>query len=109
MTIIRNPLLDAFEAIARLGSAHAAADELHVTQTAITQRIQALERGLGMTLFLRSRRGMSLTDEGKALLQFCRAGRELEGRFLAQVSGQDRQLVSLRIVGPTSAISTRIA
>jgi LysR family transcriptional regulator (chromosome initiation inhibitor) len=109
MLILRNPLLDSFEAIARLGTAHAAADELHVTQTAITQRIKALEAGLSMTLFLRSRRGMALTDEGKALLQFCNGSRELEGLFLGSVHGEDRTEVTLRIVGPTSAISTRIA
>ena len=109
MLILRNPLLDSFEAIARLGTAHAAAAELKVTQTAITQRIKALEAGLSMTLFLRSRRGMALTDEGKALLQFCSGSRELEGQFFSLIEGKERNEVSLRIVGPTSAISTRVA
>jgi LysR family transcriptional regulator (chromosome initiation inhibitor) len=109
MLILRNPLLDAFEAVARLGTAHAAADELKVTQTAITQRIKSLETGLSMTLFLRSRRGMALTDEGKALLQYCAGCREMEGQFLSGVQGQTRTEIVLRIVGPTSAISTRVA
>jgi len=109
MLILRNPLLDAFEAVARLGTAHAAADEIKVTQTAITQRIKALETGLSLTLFLRSRRGMALTDEGKALLQYCSGCREIEGQFLSGIQGQTRSEISLRIVGPTSAISTRVA
>ncbi len=109
MLILRNPLLDAFEAVARLGTAHAAASEIGVTQTAITQRIKALESGLKMTLFLRSRRGMALTSEGKALLQYSLRTRELEGEFMGQTQGADRREVSLKIVGPTSAISTRIA
>lgn len=109
MLILRNPLLNAFEAVAKLGTAHAAAEELKVTQTAITQRIKALEAGLSMTVFLRSRRGMTLTDEGKALLQYCFGSRELEGQFLSLIHGKDRSEITLRIVGPTSAISTRIA
>lgn len=109
MLILRNSLLDAFEAVARLGTAHAAATELGVTQTAITQRIKSLETGLSITLFLRSRRGMALTDEAKVLLQYCAGCRELEGQFLSGVQGQTRAEISLRIVGPTSAIATRIA
>ena len=109
MLILQNPLLSTFEAVARLGTAHSAAHELHVTQTAITQRIKALEQGLSMTLFHRSRRGMALTDEGKALLQYCSGAKELEGQFLSLVQGNERKEVSLRILGPTSAISTRIA
>jgi LysR family transcriptional regulator (chromosome initiation inhibitor) len=109
MLILRNPLLDSFESIARLGTAHAAAAELGVTQTAITQRIKALESGLSLTLFLRSRRGMSLTEEGQALLRLFQESRALEGHFLSTVGGENRADISIRIVGPTSAISTRIA
>ncbi len=109
MLILRNPHLVAFEAVSRLGTMHAAAHELGVTQTAITQRIKALEKELSLTLFLRSRKGMSLTSEGKALLHFCQGSRELEGQFLSQVKGDYRQEVELTLVGPTSAISTRIS
>ena len=108
MLILRNTLLDAFEATARLGTTHAAARELKITQTAITQRIKVLESGLSMTLFLRSRRGMTLTDEGKALLQYSHGTRELEGQFLGLVQGKKRQEIALTLVGPTSAISNRL-
>lgn len=109
MLILRNSLLDSFEAIARLGTAHAAAKELGVTQTAITQRIKALEEGMGVTLFLRSRKGMALTDEGSALLQYQKNIIDAEGSLLAKITGEHRQEVSLTIAGPTSAISTRVA
>ena len=109
MLIIRNSLLEAFEAVARLGSAHAAAREIGLTQTAITQRIKALESGLSTTAFLRSRRGMSLTDEGKALLRYARGCRELEGQFLSAIQGGARMETAVRVVGPTSAISARVA
>jgi LysR family transcriptional regulator (chromosome initiation inhibitor) len=108
MLILRNPLLQAFERVCALGTTHAAARELRITQTGVTQRIKALEKELGITLFLRSRRGMQATEEGLALLQLCKAGRELEGQFLSQVSGRERSEVSLTLAGPTSAISTRV-
>lgn len=99
----------AFEKVVELKTLHAAADHLRISQAAMTKRIQSLERDLKVTLFLRSRRGMSLTEEGKALLQYCKSTHEAEGHFLSQISGSRSQEISLRIVGPTSAISSRVA
>ena len=42
-----------------------AGEELHISQPAISQSIKKLEEQLGGTLFLRSNRGMELTEEGK--------------------------------------------
>lgn len=109
MVIIKNPLLIAFEKVASLRTIHAAANDLGLTQAAVTKRIQALESELGVTLFLRSRRGMSLTHEGDALLQYCKFTQEAEGELLSKIKGEDRQETELTIVGPTSAIATRIA
>jgi len=103
-----NQGLIAFKAIANTGTVHAAADLLGLTQTAVTQRLKGLEGDLGLTLFLRSRKGMSLTADGSALLQYCRSTEELEGIFLSRVTGAARSEIALTIVGPTSAISTRI-
>ncbi len=109
MDIIRNNLIASFESVARIGTVHGAARELRLTQTAVTKRIRHLEDGLGVALFLRSRRGMTLTTEGKMLLQYSRATLALEGQLLSQFDGSTYHEVSLTIVGPTSAISTRIA
>jgi DNA-binding transcriptional LysR family regulator len=109
MLILKNPLLDSFEAISRLGTAHAAAKELGVSQTAITQRIKALEEGMGVTLFLRSRKGMVITEEGKALLQYQKNIVEAEGTLIAQITGEHRSEISLTLIGPTSTISSRVA
>ena len=59
--------LRAFEAAARHLSFTRAADELCVTQTAISHQVKGLEQRLGMPLFRRSNRGLTLTDEGLAL------------------------------------------
>jgi len=60
--------LRGFEAAARLGSFHKAAEELHLTQSAISQQIRSLEGFLEQPLFHRSGRSVSLTDAGHDLL-----------------------------------------
>lgn len=108
MVVLKNPLLLAFERVADLQTVHAAAADLGLTQAAVTKRLRLLESDLGITLFLRSRRGMSLTEEGKALLQFCKTSNEAEGQLLSKLKGRSMMEVSLTIAGPTSAISSRI-
>lgn len=59
--------LRGFEAAARLGSFHQAAEELHLTQSAISQQIRSLELFLEQPLFFRTGRSVSLTDAGHDL------------------------------------------
>ncbi|MGV6827628.1 MAG: transcriptional regulator GcvA, partial [bacterium] len=56
--------LPAFEAAARHLSFSRAAEELHVTQAAVSQQIKQLEQKLGVKLFERIHRGLRLTPEG---------------------------------------------
>ncbi|HEN8730078.1 TPA: LysR substrate-binding domain-containing protein [Pseudomonas putida] len=60
--------LRGFEAAARLGSFHKAAEALNLTQSAISQQIRSLETYLDQPLFHRSGRSVSLTDAGHDLL-----------------------------------------
>jgi len=59
--------LRAFEAAARLESVSRAGDELHVTHGAVSRQIRALEAELGVALFQRRGRGVSLTAAGQHL------------------------------------------
>lgn len=59
-------LLSAFEAAARTGSVTAAANELGLTQSAVSRQISALENQLGVALFLRERQTIRLTLAGNA-------------------------------------------
>ncbi|MFW5824353.1 MAG: LysR substrate-binding domain-containing protein [Marinobacter sp.] len=85
--------LPVFEAVARLNSFSRAADELNVSQSAVSHQIKQLETFLGEALFERQGRGLSLTREGQdylegissALFQIDRATGQLLGR-------QDRSL-----------------
>ena len=54
-----------------------ASEELHISQPAISQSIKKLESDLGGTLFLRSNKGMELTEEGKMFYEYVKGALEL--------------------------------
>ena len=72
-TTRRRPLavgpIRAFEAVARHLSFRAAAEELYLTQSAISRQIQSLEEDLGAPVFLRGTRKVELTQAGATLLR----------------------------------------
>lgn len=104
-----SPQLNAFIAVAKNKSVHLAANAIHITQTAVTQRIHSLEAKLRTTLFIRTRRGMILTPEGEALLRYCQAVNEIEGEALAQIKGAGNDTeVLVNITGPSSIMHARI-
>jgi LysR family glycine cleavage system transcriptional activator len=61
--------LRAFEAVARRLSFSEAADELFVTQSAVSRQIKGLEEELGASLFVRGTRHVEMTQSGQALLR----------------------------------------
>lgn len=61
--------LRAFEAVARLLNFRAAAEELSLTQSAVSRQIQSLEEEVGVALFLRHTRAVELTGAGVQLLR----------------------------------------
>ncbi|MER9801873.1 LysR family transcriptional regulator, partial [Mesorhizobium sp. M0142] len=58
-----------FEAVARLGGVAKAAQELQVTPSAVSQQLRLLEHQLGVRLFQREKRHLSLTIDGERLFQ----------------------------------------
>ena len=64
--------IEGFEAAARHLSFTKAAAELFLTQSAVSRQIKALEDQLGVQLFERRTRALSLTPEGEALFQMWR-------------------------------------
>lgn len=63
-------LLRTFKIVAQLGSISKAAKKLCVTQPSITKSIKKLENQLNMILFVREKKGMVLTDNGKMLYRY---------------------------------------
>jgi LysR family glycine cleavage system transcriptional activator len=95
----RRPLsldgLRAFEAVARRLSFSAAADELHLTQSAVSRQIKALETELGAALFNRGTRKVELTAAGILLRQ----------AVLPALDGIDRSVRQIRVAQGRRAVS----
>jgi DNA-binding transcriptional LysR family regulator len=62
--------LAAFQAVARLGNVSLAADELHLSQSAVSIQIASLEDAVGSPLIVRTGRGVRLTEAGELLLGY---------------------------------------
>ena len=90
-----------FESAARRLSFTASAIELKVTQSAVSQQVRALEQELGVTLFVRSNRGLILSGDGRDLNEIrdgtavtvvvataARGGRKREPPILIAILGQ---------------------
>jgi DNA-binding transcriptional LysR family regulator len=87
--------VEGFVEVARQGTLSRAAEALFVTQPALTARLQGLEAELGAALYRRTRRGMELTDAGRAFLPYAeralaalREGGELVGELGRGVGGE---------------------
>lgn len=71
MTMLEDFRLRIFDTVVRLGSFTRAATELGISQPAVSQSMAELEKLLGVTLFLRSRKGLSLTPRGEEFRSYC--------------------------------------
>ncbi|KQQ32856.1 LysR family transcriptional regulator [Rhizobium sp. Leaf306] len=96
--------LDAVLSIARLGSFRAAALELGMSTTALSNAVAKLEERLGIRLFNRTTRSVSLTDGGKTFVErIGPAMTDIHDAMLAAQSLQDTPTGTLRINAFASA------
>lgn len=81
-----------FVAAADAGRFQEAAADLSITQQAVSKRIAALERNLGVRLFIRTARGARLTPDGEAFLPHARELLQVQERAVASVRPGGRAL-----------------
>lgn len=96
--------LEAFYWIARLGSFHAAARHLHVTQPTVSARIAELERLLGARLFHRDRQRAELTARGRGMVNPVDRMLKLSDD-IAQHSASSRTLRGLLRLGAVESVA----
>src|ERR1700732_3804138 len=98
--------LRVFEAVARHGSMNRAAAELHTVQSNVTARIRALEREIGVVLFQRHVRGVSLTPAGQRLLPYAARIAKLitDARIAALDDGAPGGALTLGTLETTAAL-----
>ena len=64
-----NPQLETFLCVAECGSFNKAAEKLFISPPAVIKQINLLEENLDLQLFVRTHRGLQLTEAGKSLAQ----------------------------------------
>ena len=67
---VKLELYRVFQEVAKMGNISAAAQNLYISQSAVSQSIKQLEEQLQVRLFSRSTRGVMLTSEGRTLLEY---------------------------------------
>src|SRR3954447_18431528 len=87
--------LRVFEVAARRQSFHAAASELNLTPSAVSHAIRKMEETLGVVLFERVGRGVSLSSEGQTLMGYTERGFDEIQRGLEAVSARAPRLLRL--------------
>lgn len=89
--------LRTFEAAGRLLSFTRAAEELHVSQAAVSRQVRQLEERLGVALFERQHRAVVLTPAGQSLLETVTQAFDSMDLVLARLSQQPRDGGRVRI------------
>jgi DNA-binding transcriptional LysR family regulator len=98
--------LEAFVEVARLGNVGRAAERLFVTQPAVTARLKALEREFGTELFVRTSRGMRLSESGQALLPYARRALQAVTDGRSVLAELEQGAAGHVAIGASPAVST---
>ena len=100
--------IQAFVSVAELGGFRRAADQLHVTQTALTRRVQHLEAYLGLKLLDRTTRSVALTAVGREFLPKAHAIVFETNTAVAQLKEMSQALRGSFTLACMSTMATRL-
>jgi DNA-binding transcriptional LysR family regulator len=101
--------LKIFAAVVQAGSFSAAAEQLYITQSAVSQHMKDLEASLGQSLFQRGWRGVSLTSEGEILARYTRQIFELVAQAEASLTNVAQLAAGKISIGTTQGIGIYLA
>ncbi len=100
--------LNGFIEVSQTQNFHKAAERLFITQSALSQRIQNLEKDIGSILFVRNRTNVFLTESGKKLLAYCNLMSNLEADYLNEIQNDGEIVTEIRIVTFSSLLRSII-
>jgi DNA-binding transcriptional LysR family regulator len=103
--------LTAFEAVARRGSFSGAANELFITQPAVSKKIRLLQEEVGLPLLEQVGKRIYLTDAGRLLLDLCRDWLETWARFeqsIADLQGLKQGRLRIAVVTTSKYFMPRV-
>jgi LysR family transcriptional regulator, transcriptional activator of the cysJI operon len=97
--------LKVFRTVAEHLSFHKAAERLFLTQPAVTQQVKALEDELGVRLFDRTPKGVSLTEQGSLLLRYAQKAATLAAEAAEKLASGDGKLSGEFALGVSATIA----
>jgi Transcriptional regulator len=100
--------IEAFIQVAREGSVKAAAERLSLSSPALSRRVQALERFVGMPLFDRRHQAMVLNADGEKLLGRIAPALDMLSDAIEISTGGEREILRLRLSVPPLFASQRL-
>jgi len=100
--------LATLEAIVRLGTMAAAADELGYTTGAVSQQMEALGRSVGVQVFERAGRQVELTDAGRALARTAPDLLNAERQLFDQVANSTNSISDRLVIGSWGSTAARL-
>lgn len=103
--------LQTFEAVARLGSFSRAAEEIHITQPAVSKQLRQLQEEVGLPLLDQTGRKVGLTEAGRELLSTCSDWLDTWGRFeqsIADLKGVKRGRLRIAVVTTAKYFMPRV-
>lgn len=90
-------LLEQLEAFARCGTLSAAAEELHLSQPALTRSMKKLEETIGVPLFERQKNRLTLNENGRLAAEYAKRVLEQDREIVERVRAFDRQRRTISI------------
>ncbi len=102
---VKLELYRVFKVVAESGNISAAAKELYLSQSAISQSIKQLETALQARLFVRSPRGVTLTGEGQMLYQYVRNALGLLATGEDKLSQAQQLLLGTLTIGASDTVT----
>ncbi len=103
--------LKVFEAVARHGSYTRAAEQLHLTQPAVSMQIKQLEESAGLPLFEQLGKKIYLTSAGQEMYHYCRSiAQQLEevDRVMAEMKGLKRGRLAIAVASTANYFAPRL-
>jgi LysR family glycine cleavage system transcriptional activator len=100
--------IEAFVQVAREGSVKAAAEKLSLSSPALSRRIQALERFVGMPLFDRRHQAIGLNSDGEKLLERIAPALDMLSDAIEISTGGSQEILRLRLSVPALFASQRL-
>ena len=103
--------LEVFEAVARLGSYTRAAEELHLTQPAVSMQVKQLEESAGLALFEQLGKKVYLTLAGQEMHHYCRSiAQQLDevDRVMAEMKGMKRGRLVIAVASTANYFAPRL-